>query len=191
MNEDICDLFNGSGTVVAVIEKEVISVKIIENGTSKNILLRTAALLKKNVKNISFPLGADGAPVNFSRILCCPLASAEKVHSRKFFHQKMMNLCCISWKELKQVAVILSEHVIRLARCQGARWIDHQRKALTCLTTNIKSVVTVSRINVLPTSGHPGCRLAKDKGIAEDIMLVDSMKIWLTTLQVCGHLSLT
>lgn len=123
----LCDLFNGSGTVVALTEKEVISVKIIENGTSKIILLRTAALLKKNVKSISFPLGADGAPVNFSRILCCPSASAEKIHSRKSFRQKMMNLWCISWKELKQVAVILSEH---------------------------------------------------------DITLVDSMKIWLTTLKV-------
>ncbi|KAJ8353455.1 hypothetical protein SKAU_G00210220 [Synaphobranchus kaupii] len=46
------------------------------------------------------------------------------------------------WKELKAVADILEEHVVKPARSQGTRWIDHRRKALTSLATNYHSIVT-------------------------------------------------
>ena len=46
------------------------------------------------------------------------------------------------WRELKTVAGILKEHVLKPSRSQGTRWIDHRRKALTCLATNYHSIAT-------------------------------------------------
>lgn len=45
------------------------------------------------------------------------------------------------WRELKAVGEVLHEHVVKPARSQGTRWIDHRRKALSCLVTNYKSLV--------------------------------------------------
>lgn len=46
------------------------------------------------------------------------------------------------WRELQSVANILNEHVVKPARSQGARWIDHRRKALSCLDRNYHCLIT-------------------------------------------------
>lgn len=47
------------------------------------------------------------------------------------------------WRELKAIGEELEEHVVKPARSQGTRWIDHRRRAVSCLaTTNYRSIVT-------------------------------------------------
>lgn len=47
------------------------------------------------------------------------------------------------WSELQKVALILETHVVKPARAAGTRWIDHRRKALACLATNYRSIISM------------------------------------------------
>ena len=46
------------------------------------------------------------------------------------------------WRELNAIGEELEEHVVKAAHSQGPRWIDHRRRAVSCLAmTNYRSIV--------------------------------------------------
>ena len=46
------------------------------------------------------------------------------------------------WKELQAVGEALEENVVKPARAQGIRWVDHRRKAVLAISRNYTCLVT-------------------------------------------------
>ena len=44
------------------------------------------------------------------------------------------------WRELQDVAEAVDDHRVKPARSQGSRWIDHRRKGLKSLVTNLRTI---------------------------------------------------